>query len=336
MARTAVVILNYNGRKHLETFLPGVIQNSQDCQVIVADNHSTDDSIPFLKENFPTINIISLEENGGYSRGYNLALQQIEADYYVLLNSDVEVTKDWISPIISSMEENLEIGAVQPKIKSYLEKSKFEYAGAAGGYIDLLGYPFCRGRIFLHLEEDRGQYDDVREIFWATGACLFVRASAFHSLGGLDEDFFAHMEEIDLCWRLQNAGHKIFYNGKSTVYHLGGGTLPKTNPRKTFLNFRNGLSLLVKNMPQPLLLLILPLRIILDWAAGIKFMLFDSFEDGQAVFKAHFYFLISLSENIKKRKANQKQKEPLQNIYKGLIVFDYYFRKYRRFDQLRF
>jgi len=336
MASTAVVILNYNGRKHLETYLPSVMQHSQGCRVVVADNNSTDDSIAFLEEHFPTTELIRLKENGGYSKGYNQALQQIEADYYILLNSDVEVTKNWTDPIISMMESDPEIGAAQPKIRAFSDKDKFEYAGAAGGFIDIFGYPFCRGRIFLSIEEDKGQYDDMREVFWATGACLFVRAEVFHSLGGLDEDFFAHMEEIDFCWRLQNTGGKVFHNGNSTVYHLGGGTLSKSNPRKTFLNFKNGLSILIKNMPLFPLLVILPIRIILDWIAAIKFIIFDSFQDGIAVFKAHFHFMLSCPGNIRKRKETVKLGDSVRNIYRGLIVYDYYIKKIRKFNQLNF
>jgi GT2 family glycosyltransferase len=248
--KTAVVILNWNGRNFLETFLPSVLEYSARCaDVIVADNASTDDSVAFLQEHYPQIRIIEHPKNGGFSKGYNDALKQIDAEYYILLNSDVEVTPNWITPVIEMMDADPSIAACQPKLRSFEDRSQFEYAGAAGGFIDAYGYPFCRGRIFDVLEEDRGQYDDACEVFWATGACLFVRADLYHALGGLDEDFFAHMEEIDFCWRLKNNGHKVMYCPDSTVYHVGGGALPKSSPRKTYLNFRNNLALLVKNLP---------------------------------------------------------------------------------------
>lgn len=248
MKKTAVVILNWNGRKFLKKFLPDVIKFSKkDAEVIVADNASTDDSVAVLKADFPEIRIIENKSNGGFAKGYNQALKLIDAEYYILLNSDIEVTENWINPVIELMESDKNIAACQPKIRSYHEKEKFEYAGAAGGFIDKFGYPFCRGRIFQSLEEDKGQYDDTVEIFWATGAALFIRAELYHKLGGMDDDFFAHMEEIDLCWRLKNEGYKIMYCPKSTVYHVGGGTLPTSSSWKTYLNFRNNFFLIYKN-----------------------------------------------------------------------------------------
>ncbi|MCX6267231.1 MAG: glycosyltransferase family 2 protein, partial [Bacteroidetes bacterium] len=241
----AVIILNWNGRKYLQQFLPTLIQFSkEDAEIIVADNASTDDSVDFLRASYPDIRIIQNPENGGFARGYNLALSQVEADYYVLLNSDIEVTENWITPVIELMEQDDLIAKKKKKIRSFLEPKKFEYAGAAGGFIDKYGYPFCRGRIFLSIEDDHGQYDDICEVFWATGACMFVKAKLFHEFGGLDEDFFAHMEEIDFCWRLKNNGFKIMYCPTSTVFHIGGGTLPKASYQKTYLNFRNNFFLL--------------------------------------------------------------------------------------------
>ena len=240
MSLVAVVILNWNGKKYLEQFLPSLIEHTgSDAEIVVADNASTDDSLSFLKTNFPSIRVIQNTTNGGFARGYNLALKQVEADYYVLLNSDIEVTANWLKPVISMMEQDEKIGACQPKIRSFHHRNSFEYAGAAGGYIDEYGYPFCRGRLFLTIEEDNGQYDDTVEISWASGACMFVRSRLFHQLGGLDDDFFAHMEEIDFCWRLHNYGYRVMYCPGSTVYHIGGGTLPKASWRKTYFNFRN-------------------------------------------------------------------------------------------------
>lgn len=338
MGKVAVVILNYNGREYLEKFLPGVVINSKGHRVVVADNCSTDDSVELLKNDFPEVELIQNPDNKGYSYGYNQALRQLsDVDYYILLNSDVEVTPGWIEPVIEMMEKDERIAAAQPKILDYNKKSHFEYAGAAGGFIDSLGYPFCRGRLFLHLEKDEGQYDDEKRVFWATGACLFVRAEAYHKLNGLDEDFFAHMEEIDLCWRLNNAGYKVYYTGKSHVYHVGGGTLDKSNPKKTYLNFRNGLSLLYKNYSNRELWLKLPIRILLDIVASVKFMLFDSLKDGVAVMRAHRDFVREFRQNYKKRQATKKQtitnKTPL--IYNGSVVFEYFVKGKRKFNELK-
>ena len=336
MDKVAIAILNYNGKEYLETFLPSVISNSPEATIWVIDNNSTDDSVDFLTKNFSSVKQIVLKENGGYSRGYNLGLDQIEAEYYVLLNSDVEVTSNWLNPLIELMDSDKTIAASQPKILDFNNKQLFEYAGAGGGFIDTFGYPFCRGRLFLTLEKDEGQFNDVQRIFWATGACLVIRASEFKKHGPLDEDFFAHMEEIDLCWRLNNAGLKVMYNGKSTVYHVGGGTLKKSNPKKTYLNFRNGLALLYKNYLRWELWLKLPIRIALDMVACVKFMLFDSFDDGVAVLKAHFHFILDLPSNFKKRKKiNQRAVGgAFPPIYKGSIVFDYFIKGKRKFSQL--
>ncbi len=334
MKDVSIVILNFNGRDFLEKFLPSVIEHSKGYEIIVADNCSTDNSLTYLEQNFPKIRLIKLSKNGGFSKGYNEALKQVESKYYVLLNSDIEVTKNWIEPVISQLELNPIIVAAQPKIKSYHEKEKFEYAGAGGGFIDALGYPFCRGRIFLDLEKDIGQYNNTKEIFWATGACLFIKSESYWDAGGLDEDFFAHMEEIDLCWKLNNKGFKILYCGDSEVYHVGGGTLPKTNPRKTYLNFRNGLSILIKNVNFSKLLWMLPIRIILDWVAAFKFLLFDSWKDGIAVFKAHFYIIRTLPLQIRKRKNTHRSKFSKEHIYPGSIVIDHFLKGKKRFGEL--
>lgn len=337
MKNTAVVILNYNGEKYLRQFLPLVITHTASCRIIVADNCSTDNSLDYVTEHHPQVETLCLKENYGYSKGYNEALKQIESKYYILLNSDVEVTANWTDSIIQMMENDPQLAAAQPKILSWHQKSHFEYAGAGGGFIDTLGYPFCRGRIFNSLEEDKGQYNDVEQIFWATGACLFIRADLFHQLNGFDPDFFAHMEEIDLCWRIQGAGYKVMYNGHSTIFHVGGGTLHKSNPRKTYLNFRNGLALIYKNYSFIELWLKFPLRIMLDIVAAVKFMIFDTAADGGAVLRAHAHFWQDWRQNYKKRRATQKTKKyQSAAIYKGAIVFDYFIKGKTKFSDLKF
>lgn len=334
MPRVAVVILNWNGREFLRKFLPSVIEHSKgEAEVIIADNASTDSSIEFLQEEFPDIRIVQNLTNGGFARGYNEALRQIDADYYVLLNSDIEVTANWIRPVIDLMESDATIAACQPKLRSYYHPEQFEYAGAAGGYIDLYGYPFCRGRVFLHLEDDNGQYDDVHEVFWATGACLFVKARLFHEFGGLDNDFFAHMEEIDFCWRLKNAGYRIMYCPESVVFHVGGGTLPKKSSRKTYLNFRNNLSLLYKNLPSSLLWRVFMIRFPLDAVAAFKFLLDGGFGDFKAVIRAHLYFYKNFGKLRKKRKALTQTH--VSCIYEGHLLIDYYLKKKKKFTDLQ-
>lgn len=331
--RTAVVILNWNGKKYLEQFLPPLLRYSDgEAEIIVADNASSDDSVSFLKSNFPTVRIIPNPANEGFSRGYNLALRQVEADYYILLNSDIEVTPGWIRPVIGMMENDKSIAACQPKIRSFTERTKFEYAGAAGGFIDKYGYPFCRGRMFQSLEEDHGQYDDVAEIFWATGACMFVRADLFHQVGGLDEDFFAHMEEIDLCWRLKNSGFKIMYCPQSVVYHIGGGTLPKISWRKTFYNFRNNFYLLYKNLPDELVSEVFTKRLFLDGIAAMKFLFTAGFKDFWAIYRAHTSFYSTLSKTKAKRKLLKHA--PLHKVYRKNIVFEYFLRNKKKFTDL--
>ncbi len=330
----AVVILNWNGKNFLEKFLPLVVRHSEGlADVVVVDNASSDNSVSFVRENYPLIRLIQNDENGGFAKGYNDGLKQVEADYYVLLNSDVEVSEGWIEPIIQKMETDPSIGACQPKIRSFEESEKFEYAGASGGFIDAYGYPFCRGRIFDVLETDSGQYEDACEIFWATGACLFVRAELYHSLGGLDEDFFAHMEEIDFCWRLKNSGFKLMVIPESTVYHVGGGSLPKSSPMKTYLNFRNNLFLLVKNLPAKRLGWVLFIRYFLDVFAGISFLVKGKRGDAWAVCRAQWHFCCAFSHCMKKRKV-LIQKEVSQ-VYQGSIVFDHFLKGADTFSKLK-
>ena len=333
MTKTAVVILNWNGRKFLEKFLPSVITFSkEDAEIIIADNASSDDSLEFMQKEYPEIRVIKNAENGGFSKGYNDALSQIDADFYVLLNSDIEVTPHWIKPIITLMESDKTIAVCQPKLLSYAEPEKFEYAGAAGGFIDKYGYPFCRGRIFQNLETDNGQYDNVCEIFWASGAAMFVRAELYHKFGGLDNDFFAHMEEIDFCWRLKNEGYKVMYCPDSKVFHVGGGTLPKNNSKKTYLNFRNNFYLLYKNLPSDKLFKVFIIRLLLDFVAGIKFLTEGGYKDLFAVVKAHFSFYFSLKKNYKKRKSISHTK--VSEMYNGNIVWEHYIRKKKLFSEL--
>jgi len=329
----AVIILNWNGRQYLQTFLPTLVQYSkEEAEIIVADNASTDDSVAFLTASYPGIRIIRNPGNFGFAKGYNLALSQVQADYYILINSDIEVTENWITPVISLMEQDKMIAACQPKIRSFDEPKKFEYAGAAGGFIDKYGYPFCRGRIFLSIEEDTGQYDDASEIFWATGACMFVKADLFHRMGGLDEDFFAHMEEIDFCWRLKNNGYKIMYCPESTVFHIGGGTLPKASWRKTYLKARNNFYLLYKNLPDDRIVPVFTVRLFLDAIAAFKFLFQAGFKDFWAVTRAHISFYQSLGKTKQKRKTLKHG--TMQHVFSKNIVVEYYLKGKRKFSQL--
>jgi len=336
-AKTAVVILNYNGRSFLEKFLPPVIQHSSPHAIYVADNGSTDDSVAYVQQHFPQVTVIENKGNYGYAKGYNLALKKVNADYFVLLNSDVEVTPNWIEPVIALMENDRNIAACQPKLLDHKKRHLFEYAGASGGFIDRFGYPFCRGRVFNTLEEDKGQFNDAREVFWATGACMFVRAKAYWQAGGLDDDYFAHMEEIDLCWRLKNFGHSIYVQPQSVIYHVGGGTLSKISARKTFLNFRNNLATLVKNHPKKNLFPKILYRLILDGVAGIKFLAEGQPAHFFSVIKAHFAFYGWLPALLKKRRHLQQQPEfkySFSHIYKGNIAVDYFLKKNRTFKSL--
>ena len=333
MKKTAVVILNWNGKTFLEKFLPSIVEYSiNDAEVIVADNASTDDSVAFLKENYPQVRIIQNDDNYLFAKGYNVALSQVDADYFVLLNSDIEVTSNWIPPVIELMEKDDSIAICQPKLLSYYEKDSFEYAGAAGGFIDNLGYPFCRGRLFNSIEKDNGQYSDEVELFWATGAALFVKSSVYKELGGLDDDFLAHMEEIDFCWRAKNAGYKIKYCPNAEVYHIGGGTLSKQSPKKTYLNFRNNLILLYKNLPKNRLFIVFFMRFFLDIVAGFKFLCGGSMKEALAVTKAYIDFLKTFKSTRRKRKSLQQNHLP--EIYRKSIVFHHYILGKKLFSEL--
>ncbi|MEQ8219832.1 MAG: glycosyltransferase family 2 protein [Arenibacter sp.] len=331
MLKIAVVILNWNGESLLEKFLPSVTEFSKEADIYVADNASTDGSIAFLQKKYPEISVIQNSSNGGYAKGYNDALPQIDADIYCLLNSDVEVTKDWLTPIIREFEDNPLASIVQPKILDYKNKDYFEYAGAAGGFIDKFGYPFCRGRIFNELETDNGQYNDIMEIFWAAGACLFIKKEVFRELNGFDEDYFAHQEEIDLCWRAKNKGHKVYYVGASEVYHLGGSTLNSMNPKKTFLNFRNSLYSLIKNLPVRNILPIVLLRLVLDGLAGLNFIFQGRFNHFWAILRAHFSFYKNFSTMY-----NKREKAYFSANYYTIksIVWAYYINHVKIFNNL--
>lgn len=330
--KTAIVILNWNGKALLERFIPSVISSSKALATIfLADNASTDDSVAYCKEYFPEVTIIENTTNGGYARGYNEALRHIEADLFVLLNSDVNTPDGWLEPMLKYFKNNPELGAAQPKILDLKNKEFFEYAGAAGGFVDRLGYPYCRGRIFDTCEIDMGQYDDTIEVQWASGACLFVRANVFKKAGGFDEDYFAHQEEIDLCWRILNLGYKIVASGDSYVYHLGGGTLSSSNPKKTFYNFRNTLFNVVKNVPGTKWVVIVFTRLLLDGIAGIRFILQGRFLHFWAIIQAHFSFYYHIPTLLKKRKY-QKIKQSYTSLTS--IVYAYFIKKKKSFSEL--
>lgn len=321
--KIAVVILNWNGTKLLEQFLPSINSFSDEATIYVADNASTDDSISFIKKNYPNIKIIQNNENYGYAKGYNEALKFVEEPYYALVNSDIEVTKNWLEPILNIFENKPNISIIQPKIIDFKDKTKFEYAGAAGGFIDKYGYPFCRGRIFDTIEIDSGQYNDNSTIFWASGACFFIRKEIYRDLEGFDASFFAHQEEIDLCWRAFNKDYVAYYCSESVVYHVGGATLNELNPKKTFLNFRNSLFMLTKNLPKNQLFKIIFTRMILDGIAGIKFILQGKFSHCLAIIKAHFELYINLNKYLIKRDLVQRK-----NYYKSKnIVYKYFIQK---------
>ena len=331
--KTAIVILNWNGKKLLEQFLPSIVNFSSDiAEIYVADNASEDTSISFIKNHFPTVKIVKNIENGGYAKGYNDALKNIDVDIYCLINSDVEVTKNWLPPILEAFSKDDNLAVVQPKILDYKDKKKFEYAGAGGGFLDFFGYPYCRGRVFNSLESDQNQYNDVSDIFWASGACFFIKATVFHELNGFDEDYFAHQEEIDLCWRVQNLGYSIKYVGLSTVYHVGGATLSESNPHKTFLNFRNNLLTIVKNIPKNQFLAVVFSRLLLDGVAAIKFLVELQPKHTFAVLKAHFSFYSYFFTFLKKRKSLQKNK----NYYKHIsVVWQHFVLGRKRFENLK-
>lgn len=318
--KIAVVILNWNGKALLEQFLPSVVEYSKEAEVFVADNASTDASIEFVKSTFSSVKIIKNSENGGFAKGYNDALKRIEADVFCLLNNDVEVTEHWLLPIIKTFSENPKTAIIQPKLLDFKKRNYFEYAGAAGGFIDKYGFPYCRGRIFNTIEKDNGQYNDAADIFWASGACFFVRSTVFNELNGFDNAFFAHMEEIDLCWRAKNSGYTIRYVGQSTVYHVGGATLNNINPKKTYLNFRNNLFTLIKNAKGNLFLIIFT-RLLFDGMAAIKFLFELKPKHTLAILKAHFGFYYHLKALLKQRK-HTKHKVPYYNTTS--VVFNYF------------
>ncbi|MBC6609383.1 glycosyltransferase family 2 protein [Hymenobacter sp. BT507] len=340
----AVVILNWNGRRWLEQFLPTVLAHADGATVVVADNASTDDSVALVACDFPQVRLIQNADNLGFCEGYNQALEVLRTTaafrYYVLLNSDVEVTAGWLPPLRTLLEQQPNVAAVQPKILQYstdtAERAQFEYAGAGGGYLDRLGYPFCRGRLFDTLETDRGQYNDARPVAWATGACLLVRAAAWHAMDGLDAAYFAHMEEIDLCWRLWNAGHEVWYQGSSTVFHVGGGTLAKSNPHKTYLNFRNGLALVYKNSPTSELPSVLAQRLLLDWVAALRLLAQGQVADCRAVLRAHWYVV----RHVRHWQLRRRQFPPRLRIaerpgvYRGSLVWAYFAKGKRVFPAL--
>lgn len=315
----------------LERFLPAVVKYSKDATIYVADNASTDGSIAFLEKNYPSIAIIKNKVNGGFAQGYNEALQDIEADIFCLLNSDVEVTEGWLSPIPDAFKTLPKAAIIQPKILDLLNKEYFEYAGAAGGFIDQLGYPFCRGRIFQTLEKDNGQYDDTKEIFWATGACMFVKKEVFTELKGFDADYFAHQEEVDFCWRAKNHGHKVYYIGTSKVYHLGGSTLSNMNPKKTYLNFRNSLFSITKNLPLHKAFIIIYIRLLLDGIAAVRFIFQFRFKHFLAIFRAHFSFYRQFRRMYRKR---EKTKFLLKYYTTKSIVWSYFVNQITNFNIL--
>lgn len=334
MARVAVVILNHNGAHHLQQFLPSVLANSAMADIIVADNGSNDGSLELLRTRFPEVKTIAFPVNYGFCGGYNRALEQVEAPLCVLLNSDVEVPADWLAPVLELFDRDALLAAVQPKIRSYRQPELFEYAGAAGGWIDALGYPFCRGRLLEALERDDGQYDDTAQVFWASGACMFIRTDLFRTAGGFDPHFFAHMEEIDLCWRLQNSGYRIAATGRSAVFHLGGGTLAAGHPRKTYLNFRNGTMLLIKNLPAGELFWKLPLRAVLDFLSALVYAAGGRFGHAAMVLRAQFFIWTRFFSILKRRRGKHLPSQRLTGVARRLLLFDYYARRIRRFRDL--
>ena len=337
MDKTAIVILNWNGVNMLTRFLPNVLDYSRDEAVVyVADNASTDNSVEILKRHFPEVRLIIFDRNWGFAEGYNKALEQIEAEYYVLLNSDVEVSHHWLTPLTEFMDNHPEAAACQPKLLSEKNRDSFEYSGACGGYIDFYGYPFCRGRVFDVVENDDGQYDYVAEVLWATGACMMVRASDFKAAGGFDSRFFAHCEEIDLCWRLWLMGRKVFCVPDSYVYHIGGGTLPKNNPMKTFLNFRNNLTMLYKNLPDDTLGRVMRVRTVLDYVAALQALCAGRIGDCKAIIRGRRAFKEWLPEyrEVRKSVQNRRKVDNVVGIYRHSILWQYYVKGKRKYAEL--
>ncbi len=337
MSKVKIVILNWNGREHLSRYICSVVNNTpSEYGIVVADNGSTDDSLSYLSQHCPTVDIVRLDRNYGFAEGYNRALQQIEADIYILVNSDVETPEGWCRPLVEALESDAHLGAVAPKLLADTDRGAFEYAGASGGFIDILGYPFCRGRIMGHVERDEGQYDDPCDIFWASGAAFACRAEAFRRCGGFDGDFFAHMEEIDLCWRMQTAGYRIAVEPRAKVYHLGGGTLSVTSPRKTMLNHRNNLAMIYKNMPARLLWWVLPLRLLLDGAAAAGYLLRGDGRLVRAVWQAHCGFYRMLPALREKRRAEMSKHAPLpKTVFRGSIIVRYILGNKKFSDSMR-
>ncbi|MES1217679.1 MAG: glycosyltransferase family 2 protein [Bacteroidota bacterium] len=335
MPKVAIVILNWNGLQYLQQFLPSVLASGyKNYEVIVADNASTDESVLFLQKNYPKVHIIILNQNFGFAKGYNEALKQVDADYYAILNSDVEVDSNWLQPMVDLLEKDKNIAACQPKLRSYHNKHLFEYAGAAGGSFHRYGYPFAKGRIFDVIEEDRGQYDQQEPIFWASGAALFIRSSVFHEMNGFDEYFFAHQEEIDLCWRMQLTGYKIYSCPAAIVYHVGGGTLAKGNPQKTFLNFRNNHIMLYKNLPLSQKLWKIPFRMLLDIVSGWKSLLAGNTGYFYAIMKAHIAFIKWLFSKKDKRFFPSKRDGIISGRYPHNIVWQHFIKKKNHFDEI--
>jgi GT2 family glycosyltransferase len=335
--KVAVVIVHWNRKELLEKFLPSVVQSTYpNLEIVVADNCSTDNSVEFLKQHYPQVTIVSNDDNYGYAGGYNHALKHVTADYYVLLNNDIEVTPNWIEPMVNALEKDKTIGACQPKMIDFNNKARFEYAGASGGYMDALGYAFCRGRMFEYLEEDNKQYNSEESVFWATGACLFIRAELYHQLQGFDEHFFAHMEEIDLCWRMQLAGYQLKVVPQSVVYHVGGGTLNKQSAQKTYLNFRNNLIMLTKNLPVSTLIWLIPFRSFLDLLSSIFFLVNGFPSHSWAIHRAHSSYFFAFKKWWKLRAVNTTYKpfNQLKGVYKGSIVARHFIGKTKLFSEL--
>lgn len=330
----AVVILNWNGKHHLATFLPSVIKHTTEADIIIADNASSDDSLDFISKEYPTLRILQNDRNYGFAKGYNKALEQIKGEYdtYILLNSDVEVSANWEKPLISRISGTTVV--CQPEILSYKKQNEYEYAGAAGGFIDKNGYPFCRGRVFLEIEEKSEKYNSASEIFWASGACLTIKASVFHGMNGFNEAFFAHMEEIDLCWRIKNNGYSIFYEPESTVYHLGGGSLQYDSPFKTYLNFRNNLFMLVRNYKESNLFIKVLTRLTYDGISGIRYIMVGQFNNCFSVIKAHFHFYLKLNRVLKERKSLKSINKNMIGYYKRSVVWDYFVEGRKKFSDL--
>jgi hypothetical protein len=334
---TAVVILSYNGTKWHELFLPKIVDEAHTgYEVIVADNASTDDTLQYVQTNFPSVKTIQIPVNHGFANGYYEALKQVTAKYYILLSADFEVTEGWFPPLHTAMERDELLAACQPKIRYWRDRELFEYAGAGGGFIDNLGYLFCRGRIFNDLEKDNGQYNDNIEVFWASGGCFVVRAALYHKVGGLDKDLYAHMEEVDICWRLKNAGYKIGYVGSSLVYHVGGSVISYGSPQKLYYNFRNNLILLMKNEKGSRLLWLFPLRFVLDGIAGLQLLLKGQFKHTFIIVKAHFHFYRHAGKWLRRRRENKRliTRRNTEGMYPQSIIVKYFLQGKKKFTDL--